>query len=253
MTEPLPGTPSDGVTSPLAAVPEGSAGSVGRLAYRFSDATLLDQALSHRSWCAEQGGLPSNERLEFLGDAVLGLVVAEHCYRAHPELPEGVLAKVRASVVNTRVLGELAHELQLGELVRLGRGEDLSGGRDKESILADTLEAVFGAIYLDGGFEPVRQIILDLLRERIEEAIEQPGRTDHKSRLQELAVHLGRGVPRYEVVGRGPDHDRRYSATVYVAGARLGGGDGRSKKDAEQEAARSAIRVLHDEKGGGDA
>lgn len=223
------------------------------IGHRFADPSLFEQALSHRSWCAEQGGLSSNERLEFLGDAVLGLVVAEHTYRTHPDLPEGVLAKVRASVVNTRVLAEVAGELGIGALLRLGRGEDLSGGRRKESILADAAEAVIGAIYLDGGVEDARRFILDQLEDRIEAAIVEPGESDHKSRLQEATVRLGRGVPRYEVNGRGPDHARRYVATVYVAGDHLGIGEGRSKKDAEQEAARLACDALGDQRGGGDA
>ncbi|MGO9029873.1 MAG: ribonuclease III [Acidimicrobiales bacterium] len=223
------------------------------IGYGFADPSLLEQALSHRSWCAEQGDRPSNERLEFLGDAVLGLVVAEHTYRAHPELPEGVLAKVRASVVNTRVLAEVALELGIGPLLRLGRGEDLSGGRAKESILADTAEAIIGAIYLDGGVDEARSFILGRLSQRIEAAIVEPGESDHKSRLQEVSVALGRGVPKYNVDGHGPDHARRYLATVYVAGDHLGIGEGRSKKDAEQEAARLACEALGDQRGGGDA
>jgi len=214
---------------------------------------LIDQALSHRSWCAEQGGVPSNERLEFLGDAVLGLVVADHTFRNHPELAEGILAKVRAAVVNTRVLAEIGGELDVGPSLRLGRSEDLSGGREKESILADTIEAILGAVYLDGGFAEVQRIILDLLADRIEAAIAEPGEADHKSRLQEATVSLGRGVPRYEVTGRGPDHARRYRATVYVADQHLGSGEGRSKKDAEQEAARVACGALCNEREGKDA
>ena len=214
---------------------------------------MIDQALSHRSWCAEQGGVPSNERLEFLGDAVLGLVVADHTFRNHPELAEGILAKVRAAVVNTRVLAEIGGELDVGPSLRLGRSEDLSGGREKESILADTIEAILGAVYLDGGFAEVQRIILDLLADRIEAAIAEPGEADHKSRLQEATVSLGRGVPRYEVTGRGPDHARRYRATVYVADQHLGSGEGRSKKDAEQEAARVACGALCNEREGKDA
>lgn len=197
--------------------------------------------------------MPSNERLEFLGDAVLGLVVAEQTYRTHPELPEGVLAKVRASVVNTRVLAGVAAELGIGPVLRLGRGEDLSGGRGKESILADTVEAVIGAVYLDSGIETARRLILAWLGGRIDAAVAEPGEADHKSRLQELSVALGQGVPRYEIEGRGPDHARRYLATVYVAGDNLGVGEGRSKKDAEQEAARLACAALGDQRGGGDA
>ena len=236
--------------------PDGSDGSDDlerRLAYEFADRDLLTRALSHRSWCAEQSGRLSNERLEFLGDAVLGLVVAEHTYRTFPDRAEGTLAKVRASVVNAHVLAEVAAEIELGDRLRLGKGEDLSGGRTKESILADALEAVIVAVYLDGGFEPARDLILGLLVDRIAEAVRDPGESDHKSRLQELTVHQGRGVPEYQVSGKGPDHARRYVATVYVAGQRLGTGEGRSKKDAEQAAAHAAHAALGDERGGWDA
>jgi len=223
------------------------------IGYSFSNPDLIEQALSHRSWCAEQGGVPSNERLEFLGDAVLGLVVADHTYRNHPDLPEGILAKVRAGVVNARVLADVGSELKVGPFLRLGKGEDLSGGREKESILADTVEAIFGAVYLDGGYEAARRLILDQLSDRIEDAIAEPGEADYKSRLQEHTVSLGRGIPRYEVAGQGPDHARRYQATVYVADQPLGTGEGRSKKDAEQEAARVACGALGDEREGKDA
>jgi len=224
-----------------------------RIGYRFADPTLLDQAMAHRSWCAEQEGRTSNERLEFLGDAVLGLVVAEYTYRNHPELSDGMMSKVRASVVNTKVLAEVALDLGVDEYLRLGRGEDSPGGRAKDSILADATEAVIGAVYLDGGLAEADRLVLSLLRGRIEAAVGEPGVSDHKSRLQEQSVHLGRGVPRYEVEGFGPDHARRYLATVYVAGQRLGAGEGRSKKDAEQVAAQVACGSLEVERGGGDA
>ena len=211
-----------------------------RIGRRFDDPALLDEAMAHRSWCAEQGGRTSNERLEFLGDAVLGLVVAEFTFRNHPGLSDGQMSKVRASVVNTRVLAEVARELGIAEHLRLGRGEDQSGGREKESILADATEAVFGAVYLDGGLAEAERLILSLLKDRIAIAVGEPGESDHKSRLQELTVRLGRGVPRYELEPFGPDHARRYLATVYVAGQRFGMGEGRSKKDAEQVAAQAA-------------
>jgi ribonuclease-3 len=179
--------------------------------------------------------------------------VAAHPYRDHPHLPEGVLAKVRASVVNARVLAQAAGALGIGPHLRLGRGEDLSGGRAKESILADATEAIIGAVYLDGGMGPARRLILDMLEDRIDDAVVEPGESDHKSRFQELVVHRGMGIPRYEVEGRGPDHARRYVATVYVAGQRLGVGEGRSKKDAEQDAAQAACAALGDERGGRDA
>ncbi len=239
--------------STVSGTPGGNDRLAGRIDYRFDDPSLLDQAMAHRSWCAEQGGLTSNERLEFLGDAVLGLVVAEYTYRNHPELSDGVMSKVRASVVNTRVLAEVALELGVDEELRLGRGEDLSGGRAKESILADATEAVIGAVYLDGGLAEAERLIFSLLKGRIAIAVGEPGESDHKSRLQERSVSLGRGVPRYEVEGFGPDHARRYLATVYVAGQRLGTGEGRSKKDAEQAAAHAAFGSLEVERGGGDA
>jgi ribonuclease-3 len=213
----------------------------------------LDEAMAHRSWCAELEGRTSNERLEFLGDAVLGLAVAEYTYRHYPELSDGLLSKVRASVVNTKVLGEVGLELGIAEHLRLGRGEDLSGGRGKASILADATEAVIGAVYLDGGLAAATALVLALLETRIAVAVGEPGESDHKSKLQERSVRLGRGVPRYEVEGFGPDHARRYLATVYVAGQRLGTGEGRSKKDAEQVAAQAACGSLDVERGGGDA
>ena len=218
-----------------------------RLGFEFGDPGLLVQALSHRSWCAEAGGVPSNERLEFLGDAVLGLVVAEHCYRTYPELPEGSLAKVRAAVVNTHVLAEVALELDLGHMVLLGRGEDSSGGRRKASILANSVEALIGAVYLDQGWDSAAGLVLRLLDTRIAEAAAGPGAEDFKTRLQELVIRRAGQLPRYDVDGTGPDHARRYTARVFVNGSPTGIGEGRSKKDAEQAAARSAWDALHGE------
>jgi len=188
--------------------------------------------------------MPSNERLEFLGDAVLGLVVAEHCYRSYPGLSEGSLAKVRAAVVNTSVLAEVGAELGLGDVVMLGRGEDSSGGRRKPSILANTTEAVIGAVYLDGGFVAASGLVTRLLGERIVEAAAGPGAEDFKTRFQEAVARQVGELPRYEVVGTGPDHARRYTARVFVSGEALGEGDGHSKKDAEQAAARAAWGLL---------
>jgi ribonuclease-3 len=180
---------------------------------------------------------------------VLGLVVADHAFHAYPRLAEGVLAKLRAAVVNAGVLAEVAADLGIGPTLLLGKGEESSGGRTKPSILADATEAVIGAVYLDGGPDAAARLILDELGDRMAAAVSDPGESDAKSRLQETAVHLGYGVPRYEVAGHGPDHARRYVATVYVADRRLGQGEGRSKKDAEQAAARSACDVLGDERG----
>jgi ribonuclease-3 len=207
---------------------------------------LLEHALAHRSWCGEQeGGAPSNERLEFLGDAVLGLVVARYCYDRYPRFPEGKLAKVRSAVVNARVLAQVAEHLGIGEVLLLGRGEEASGGRTKASILADAFEAVLGAIYLDAGYDPAETLVLRELQDAITRAAQEPDDFDHKSRLQEKAVREGEGTPRYVVVGSGPDHERAYVAEVFVAGVLRGVGTGRSKKDAEQDAARSAWESLH--------
>ncbi len=201
----------------------------------------MQHALAHRSWCGEQeGGAPSNERLEFLGDAVLGLIVAGYTYDHFPDFAEGKLAKVRSAVVNARVLAEVAGRLGVGEVLLLGRGEEGSGGRSKASILADAFEAVLGAVYLDAGWEAARQLVLRELGEAIERAGEEPDDFDHKSRLQEKAVRDGDGTPRYVVVGSGPDHDRAYVAEVFLGGTLWGTGVGRSKKDAEQQAARAA-------------
>jgi ribonuclease-3 len=215
-----------------------------RLGRQFTDPDLLVRALSHRSWCAEAGGRPSNERLEFLGDAVLGMVVAEHCYDAYPDMPEGELAKVRAAVVNTVVLAEVAVELDLGDVVLLGRGESSSGGRSKPSILANAVEALLAAVYLDGGWAEASRLVLSLLGRRIEEAAAGPGAADFKTRLQEVVVRRVGRLPQYEVAGTGPDHERLYTATVTVNGNVMGEGQGRSKKDAEQAAAHAAWHVF---------
>ena len=210
----------------------------------FRDGELLARALAHRSWCAETAGTDSNERLEFLGDAVLGLIVTDHIFRTYPLLPEGELAKVRASVVNAGVLAELAAELRLGTALLLGKGEDQSGGREKPSILADAMEAVIGAVYLDRGWDGAWGLVMRLLGERIAEAAAGPGGQDFKTRLQELAARRFDELPRYHVVDDGPDHAKRFFATVYVAGEPHGAGEGRSKKQAEQAAAREAWQTL---------
>jgi len=220
---------------------EGAAVLAERLGHTFGDLSLLQHALAHRSWCGEQeGGAPSNERLEFLGDAVLGLIVAGYTYDHFPDFAEGKLAKVRSAVVNARVLAEVAGRLGVGEVLLLGRGEEGSGGRTKASILADAFEAILGAVYLDAGWEAAQQLVLRELGEAIERAGEEPDDFDHKSRLQEKAVRDGDGTPRYVVVGSGPDHDRAYVAEVFLGGTLWGTGVGRSKKDAEQQAARAA-------------
>ncbi len=190
--------------------------------------------------------MESNERLEFLGDAVLGLAVTDHIHATYPDLPEGQLAKLRASVVNTTTLAEIAARLELGEHLRLGKGEHQSGGRDKESILADALEAVIGAVYVDGGWEEAREVVLDLLLDEISTGAERPGRQDYKTRLQELAAQRGFGAPVYEIEGSGPDHDKRFVAVTVIDGVPRGEGSGTSKKRAEQAAARAAWHELAD-------
>ncbi len=186
----------------------------------------------------------SNERLEFLGDSVLGLVVTNHIYRRYPDLPEGQLAKLRASVVNTGSLARLAREIGLGPTLRLGKGEDQSGGRDKESILADSLEAILGAVYVDAGWDAAARVILDRMSAVIVEAAEEPGGRDFKTQLQELTARLALGTPIYEISGSGPDHDKRFTAITIVDGIPRGRGAGTSKKRAEQVAARSAYAAM---------
>jgi len=200
--------------------------------------------MAHRSWCAETPGTESNERLEFLGDAVLGLVVTDHVFRAYPLLPEGHLAQVRAAVVNAGALAEVAETLDLGRDLLLGKGEDASGGREKPSILADAMEAVIGAVYLDGGWDASADLVMRLLADRIIEAAAGPGGHDFKTRLQELSARKFDQLPRYDVVGEGPDHAKRFSAVVFLAGEAVGTGEGRSKKQAEQGAARIAWETL---------
>ncbi|MFL6265111.1 MAG: ribonuclease III [Actinomycetes bacterium] len=215
-----------------------------RLGRQFIDGELFARALAHRSWCAETPGTESNERLEFLGDAVLGLVVTDIIYRAFPDLPEGQLAKLRAATVNMNVLAEVARELGVGDAVRLGRGEELSGGRDKSSILADTLEAVLGAIYLDKGLSRAAALVRRLFEHRVMEAAGRGAALDYKTSLQELAASSLGGMPSYAIEEEGPDHAKRFTATVSVAGTSYGSGKGRSKKEAEQQAAREAFESL---------
>ena len=200
--------------------------------------------MADRSWCAEVPGNLSNERLEFLGDAVLGLVVTDYLYRTYPDLPEGQLAQVRASVVNAEVLAEVAEEIDLGADLRLGKGEDASGGREKPSILSDAMEAVIGAVYIDGGWGAAEELVMRLLGERIIEGAAGPGGHDFKTRLQELSARMYDELPRYHHVSEGPDHAKRFVATVSVNGEAVGRGEGRSKKQAEQAAARVAWERL---------
>lgn len=218
-----------------------------RLRWEVADEDLLLRSLSHRSWCAETPGAQSNERLEFLGDAVLGLVVTDYLFLTYPKLPEGELAKVRASVVNSAVLAELAAELDVGDALLLGKGEGQSGGREKPSILADAMEALIGALYLDRGWDAAATLVMRLLEERMGEAAAGPGGQDYKTRLQELCARQLDELPQYQVTDEGPDHAKMFDAVVFVAGVVRGSGQGRSKKQAEQAAARVAWQRLNEE------
>jgi len=205
---------------------------------------LLVRALTHRSYAYEHGGLPTNERLEFLGDSVLGLVVTDTLYHRHPDLPEGQLAKLRAAVVNMRALADVGRSLKLGEFLRLGRGEEGTGGRDKSSILADTLEALIGAVYLDRGLDEASALVHRLFDPLIETSSHLGAGLDWKTSLQELTATIGLGVPEYVVSESGPDHEKTFKATARVAGTDYGSGAGRSKKEAEQQAAEAAWTFL---------
>ncbi len=216
----------------------------GRLGHRFEDTDLLDRALAHRSWCAEHGGAPSNERLEFLGDAVLGWVIADLAFRRFADVPEGRLTDLRKSVVNEAALAEVAAGIGLGEFVKLGKGEAAGGGAGKPTIKSDTLEAVLGAVYLDGGAEVVFGLVERLVGPRLADSVVGLGHRDHKTELQEQCARLGRGAPRYELTSTGPDHAKEFSADVSVDGILVGRGSGSSKKMAEQAAASEALAAL---------
>jgi ribonuclease-3 len=214
------------------------------LGVRFGDAVLCQMALTHRSYAFERGETITNERLEFLGDSVLGVVVTDMAYRTYPEMPEGSLAKLRAAIVNMAALAEVSRSLGLGAHLLLGKGEEQSGGRDKASILADGLEAVLGAVYLDQGMEAARELIERLFRPRMEAYARGEGARDYKTILQELASQSLRSLPEYRLRDEGPDHEKEFTATVYLAGTPYGRGHGRSKKEAEQQAAREAFARL---------
>jgi ribonuclease-3 len=210
------------------------------LGVRFKDRSLRDLALTHRSYAFENEQTTHNERLEFLGDAVLGIVVTDMAYRTFPELPEGELAKLRAAIVNMTALADVARELDIGRFLLLGKGEELSGGRDKTSILADAVEALLGAVYLDRGLNTARDLIERLFRPRMLRYARGEGDRDYKTILQELASAQMRALPEYRITERGPDHEKEFSATVYLAAKAWGTGVGRSKKEAEQQAAHEA-------------
>lgn len=205
---------------------------------------LLELALTHRSFAYESGGIPTNERLEFLGDSVLGVVITDALYHRYPDLPEGQLAKFRSAIVNARALADVARKLNLGSFIHLGRGEESTGGRDKSSILADTFEAILGAAYLDHGIEVTRKLILDLFEELISQAATLGAGLDWKTSLQELTAEIGAGVPSYSITESGPDHAKEFSAQVVLGDKLYGHGTGSNKKEAEQQAAASAYAEL---------
>ena len=208
------------------------------------DADLLQHALTHRSFAYENGQVPNNERLEFLGDSVLGLVVTDTLFRTHPDLPEGQLAKLRAAVVSAKALAEVAKVLSLGDHVRLGRGEESTGGRRKPSILSDTVEAVIGAVYVQFGIERAAEVVHAVFDPFIARAAELGAGLDWKTSLQEIAANNDLGVPRYVLDGTGPDHDKTFTAEVHVGERVFEGGTGRSKKEAEQMVAEIAWRAI---------
>jgi ribonuclease III len=227
----------------------GAPGDGGALAARLQvdvPAELMRRALTHRSYAYENGGLPTNERLEFLGDAVLSVVVTDAVYSSDTDLPEGQLAKLRAAVVNMRALAGVARELDLGQYLLLGRGEEATGGRDKSSILADTLEAVIGAVYECCGMEAAAAFVHRLFDPLLRESAARGAGLDWKTSLQELTAAELLGAPAYQVSESGPDHAKSFAAVAVVAGEVLGTGSGRSKKEAEQQAAESAWLTLRE-------
>ena len=217
-----------------------------KIGYNFVNESLLATAMRHSSWTAENDGFESNERLEFLGDSVIGFVVADIMFRRYPEFDEGKLTDLRKIVVNMTALSRVATQLGLGEFVLLGRGESAGGGHAKSSILANALEAVFGAVYLDSSATRVYEMVQVLLADLINESLGALKQLDAKSQLQELAARSSLSAPEYRVTDEGPDHAKMFFAAVYIGDDWMGAGSGRSKKVAEEEAAQQAITTLRD-------
>ena len=209
---------------------------------------MLELALTHRSFSYEAGGLPTNERMEFLGDSVLGLVVTDELYEKFPDLDESRLSPLRSGVVNMRALAQVARDINLGQYLRIGKGEEATNGRDKNSILADSFEALVGAIYLDHGYTKTAEIVLNLLRPVIDSAQSSGAALDGKTALQELAASLGLTSPEYEIGESGPDHDKSFTAIAILSGQRYPQGLGKSKREAEQAAAKLAHEVISKKK-----
>ncbi|MBJ7397882.1 MAG: ribonuclease III [Ilumatobacteraceae bacterium] len=217
-----------------------------KIGYKFADKSLLETAMRHSSWTAENIGFESNERLEFLGDSVIGFVVADIMYRRYPDFDEGKLTDLRKIVVNMNALSRVATQLGLGEFILLGRGEEAGGGREKTSILANALEAVFAAVYLDSDAMSAYALVRSLLSESIDEALAALKQLDAKSQLQELCSRLDNPMPEYRVTDEGPDHAKTFYAAVYIGNDWMGAGSGRSKKVAEELAAQQAFATLQD-------
>jgi ribonuclease-3 len=205
---------------------------------------LLELAFTHRSYAYETGISTTNERLEFLGDSVLGLIVTEELYLKYPDLDESRLSPLRSGIVNMRALADIARTLNLGSYIRLGKGEENTNGREKNSLLADALEALIGAIYLDCGFEKTTTVVSALIKETLESAMAKGAGLDGKTALQELTASLAKGSPEYIVTEEGPDHDKSFTAVAMVGGEAIAQGVGKSKREAEQSAARTAYELL---------
>ena len=205
---------------------------------------LLELAFTHRSFAYENGLTETNERLEFLGDSVLGLVVTEELYKKYPDLDESRLSPLRSGIVNMRALADIARSLELGLYMRIGKGEEVTGGRDKNSLLADSLEALIGAIYLSHGFEASQKIVGDLISQTMENAKDKGAGLDGKTALQELAAARKISPPEYQITESGPDHDKTFVAIAIVGGDAIATGEGKSKREAEQIAARLAYEKL---------
>ncbi len=208
------------------------------------DPALLELAFTHRSYAYESGSKETNERLELLGDSVLGLIVTEELYKRYPDFDESRLSPLRSGVVNMRALADIARGLNLGQHIRLGKGEEVTNGRDKNSLLADALEALIGAIYLQFGFAKCTEIVRELITPTMDSAVARGAGLDGKTALQELAASLGKGAPEYVVSEEGPDHDKNFTAVAMLGGQALSTGTGKSKREAEQVAARTAYEAL---------
>ena len=208
------------------------------------DANLLELAFTHRSFAYEAGLTATNERLEFLGDSVLGLVVTEELYRKYPDLDESRLSPLRSGIVNMRALADIARSLSLGKYIRLGKGEEVTNGREKNSLLADAFEALIGALYISAGFAATSECLLKLISPTLDSAMALGAGLDGKTALQELAASLGKGAPEYVVSEEGPDHDKNFTAVAMLGGQALSTGTGKSKREAEQVAARTAYEAL---------